>query len=128
MRKLKQPSEAVAKMWKAAYLRETNKFACSTQLTPEDYHTEFVDNKGVRWKILGALEGKEMPCENVETSEISIWDRWKVSELKHPEKHAAYKKKIDYAFPEIVKKKKVTIEKPEDKEDDNGQLDLFGSL
>lgn len=129
MKKLKQPSEAVASMWKRSFMNDAAKFAGPTNLKPEDFHTEFTDNKGVIWKILGALEGKEMPCENVETKEIFIWDRWKVSELKHPEKHAAYKRKVEFIFPEPVKKKKTAtkLEETESKED-SAQLNLFGSI
>ena len=107
-------------IWEKAFINDTSKFISSTRLKPEDLGTTFEDENGENWKVLGMMEGKDLPCENLSTGEIFIWDRWKVSNFVHPEEHANAKRIVEYIVPTPVKatrKKKEIVE--------NIQLDLF---
>jgi hypothetical protein len=125
MKQVKAPSEDLTRLWKELFYKDAGKFIGPTHIQIPDYHTEFVDKKGVSWKIWGSLEGKEMPCENLTTGEFFLWDRWQVSLLKHPEKHANSKRIVTVTYPEPEKKRK--IKKVEDVQDSapTPQLSLF---
>ena len=124
MKKVKAPSEALANLWKEYYMKDAGKFIGPTHLEITDYHSEFTDNKGVVWKIWGSLEGRDMPCENLSSGEFFLWDRWQVSLLKHPEKHAKATRVITVTWLEPEKKKKV--KKADDEvEETTPQLNLF---
>jgi hypothetical protein len=128
MRKFKKPTPAVAALWKKNFNNDCSKFARSTNLTRDDFHREFADAEGKTWKILGSMEGKDMPCELLETGEIYIWDRWKVSLLIYPEKHKEYDLKTQVVFPS-TKKKRATKSKAVEEETKTPrpeQLNLFG--
>lgn len=124
MKRLKYPTPSLAGLWKKNFLRDTAKFAKSTHLEPEDFMTEFTDKDGEQWRILGAMEHKDMPCEKISTGEVFIWDRWEVSLLKHADYHAKVSRNIEYVQPEkkkkTRKKKEEEVSKPE-----NPQLSLF---
>lgn len=110
-------------IWERVFINDTAKFISSTRLKPEDLGAVFADEDGESWKVLGMMEGKDLPCEKMSTGEIFVWDRWKVSNLVHPEEHANAMKAVEYIFPTPVKptrKKKEKIEVVE-----NVQLDLF---
>lgn len=126
MKRLKYPTPVLVELWKKNFLRDTNKFAKSTHLLPEDYMAEFTDHKGEKWRILGVIEGKDMPCEKISTGEVFIWDRWDVSLLARPEEHARTDRKVITTMPE--KKKRVAkkkIEEVEVKKEESSQLSLF---
>jgi hypothetical protein len=126
MRRMKEPTPALANLWKKNFINDTSKFAKSTHLEPEDYMTEFTDKKGEKWIILGSIEGKEIPCQNVETREVYVWDRWDVSSLKHPEIHEKNTSKQEFFFPEKKKGRAKKVEKIETPTaSDNTQLSLF---
>ena len=110
-------------IWEKVFINDTSKFISSTRLKPEDLGAIFEDENGETWKVLGMMEGKDLPCEKVSTGEIFIWDRWKVSNLVHPEEHANAKKVVQYIYPEPVKDTRKKKEKVEVTE--NTQLDLF---
>lgn len=110
MKRLKYPTEALQKMWKTNFIRETAKFAKSTYLCPEDFMTEFKDKDDESWRILGVIEGKDMPCEKISTGEVFIWDRWKVSLLVHPEKHKNVERKTETFYPSKKKTSKKKVE------------------
>jgi len=119
MKRIKYPTEVLTNMWKKNFINETSKFACSTHLKPDDYLSTFKDYDGIEWKILGALEGKELACQNLEDGEVYIWDRWKVSTLRHPDVHAKVEMKREFFYPE---KKKGRAKKVDETE---SQLSLF---
>jgi hypothetical protein len=106
-------------IWEKIFLNETSKFISSTHLKNEDLGKDFTDDEGETWKILGMMEGKDMPCQNSK-GEIFIWDRWKVSNYMYPEKHEQAKKVVEY-IPMKVKPKKT---KKQEKEE-SLQLGLF---
>jgi len=116
MKRLKYPSEALAGLWKKNYMRDTSKFAKSTFLENSDYMREFKDEQGEAWRILGAIEGKEMPCEKISTGEVFIWDKWNVSLLVRPEEHNRTSKTIVLTFPEKKKGRKKVVEAVEEVE------------
>jgi hypothetical protein len=124
MRRMKQPSEALAKLWKDTFMKDAAKFMGPTFLEVEDFHGEFTDTNGEVWKILGSLAGREMACEKIATNEIFIWDRWEVSLLKRPERHAKATKTVEITWAEKKKKEK---EKEEIKKPSKEaiQLNLF---
>ena len=121
---MKYPTPALAGLWKKNFLRDTNKFAKSTHLEPEDYMVEFTSPDGEKWRILGAMEGKDLPCEKISTGDAFIWDRWDVSLLVRPEEHARASKVIVMVEPE--KKKRATKKKTEEIVPESPQLSLFG--
>ena len=123
MKKVKSPSEALARLWKEYFMKDAGKFIGPTHLQVEDYHSEFTDKKGVTWKIWGSLEGRDMICENLTTTEFCIWDRWQVSLLKHPEKHAKSERIVKVTWPEPEKKKRV--KKSDEIIEPTPQLNLF---
>lgn len=111
-------------IWSKKFINETSKFISSTLLKPEDLGKEFQDDKGISWKILGWTEqSRELACEKIETREIFLWDRWKVSNYVRPSDHARTEQKLELIFPtkKKTRKKKDPIEKVE------LQLDLFSS-
>jgi hypothetical protein len=124
MKKMKYPTPALAGLWKKNFLRDTNKFAKSTHLEPEDYMAEFTSPDGEKWRILGAMEGKDLPCENISSGYAFIWDRWDVSLLVRSAEHAKSAKVIVMVEPE--KKKRVTRKKTEEIIPESPQLSLFG--
>ena len=80
--------DSMIQIWENNFLHESSKFISATYLQPEDLGRLFKDLEGAVWKILGQTNGREIPCENQETLEIITFDRWFVSEVLHPEKHA----------------------------------------
>ena len=82
------PKDVTMELWKKNFLHESAKFISSTHLQPSDYEREFEDEYGEKWKIVGQMDGKDMPCEKLSTGEIFIWDRWNVSAMVYPDKHA----------------------------------------
>lgn len=123
MKRVKSPSESLAKLWKEMFFKDAGKFIGPTHLQIDDYLSTFTDKKGAAWKIHGSLEGKDLPCENIETGEFFLWDRWQVSLLKHPDKHAKATRIVTVTFPEVVKKRA----KKSDAVPETPQLDLFSS-
>lgn len=110
-------------IWEKVFINDTSKFISSTRLNPEDLGAVFEDENGESWKVLGMMEGKDLPCEKLSTGEIFVWDRWKVSNLVHPEEHANAQRIVEYIHPVPVK---ATRKKKEEKEIvENTQLDLF---
>lgn len=105
MKKMKLPVQALLTVWEDNFRKDTNKFIKATYLEPEDLGKEFTDREGVTWKILGSMEGKDMPCQKVGTNEVEIWDRWKVSQYVRPEKHAKALKKVEFTHSSDKKKK-----------------------
>jgi hypothetical protein len=124
MKRMKYPTPALADLWKKNFLRDTKKFAKSTHLEPEDFLAEFTDVDGEAWRILGSMEGKDIPCEKISTGDVFIWDRWDVSNLVRPDEHAKSTKIVIMVEPE---KKKRTRKKAEDiVSEETTQLSLFG--
>jgi hypothetical protein len=140
MRKIKLPSDnnyfgvttksTLIQLWEKQFLNESNKFISGTYLQPEDLGREFEDAEGEKWKIIGQMDGKDMPCEKLSTGEIFVWDKWKVSGFVHPEKHAKATKKVEFVFPKVkgkrTKKEKTSLI-PIEKAEKVQQLDLFSS-
>jgi hypothetical protein len=111
------------KIWEKNFNHEAAKFISATYLRPEDLGAEFEDEHGNKWKLLGQMENsREMPCEKLETGEIFIWERWKVSQLVKPDVHARMQKNVEYIFPS-TKKARERKEKPVAQ-----QLDLFSEM
>ena len=109
--------------WEKNFINDTSKFISSTRLKSQDLGVIFEDEDGESWKILGMMDGKDLPCEKIATGEIFIWDRWKVSNIVHNEEHVNAKKIIEYIIPEPIKavrKKKEPVIKEVD-----SQLNLF---
>jgi len=117
----KTPKDNMIALWEKNFLREAGKFISSTYLKKEDLGTEFLDSSGEKWKILGYVGGKELPCEKVSTGEIFIWDRWDVSMIVRSEEHQKGSKVVEYIYPE----KKKTSRKKSANEKSSSQLDLF---
>jgi hypothetical protein len=114
MKRMKYPTPALADLWKKNFMRDTMKFAKSTHLLPEDYMAEFEDSTGEKWRVLGCIEAKEMPCEKISSGEVFIWDRWKVSLLVRPAEHKKAERRVEMVFPEKKKKsRKKAEETPE---------------
>jgi hypothetical protein len=127
MRKIAIRAESLIKLWQKNFINDTNKFIKATYLQPTDLHREFEDEKGVKWRILGVIEGKDLACERVDTLEIFALDRWKVSMILHPEDHARGSKTIETIYPSS-KKAKAPKAAPVPKEEPRSpQLDLFNS-
>lgn len=124
MKRIIYPTPALANLWKKNFLKDTAKFAKSTHLCPEDYMGTFKDKNGEEWRILGALEGKELPCENLTTGDVFIWDRWEVSLLRRPEDHERTSRKVEVHFPEKKKGRAKKVTETE-KETTDSQLSLF---
>jgi len=118
-------------IWERGFINDTSKFISATHIKPSDLGAEFTDDAGETWKILGMLEGKDMPCQN-SRGQIFIWDRWKVSEYMYPDKHAATAKLVEY-IPMKVKPKRTKKEEQayqakleeSSRAEENLQLDLF---
>lgn len=127
MKKFTKVTPALVALWKKNFINDCSKFVRTNNLKREDYHREFHDEEGKTWKILGSMEGKDMPCELLETGEIYIWDRWKVSLLIYPEKHEEYKNKMPLLFPSAKKKRAPKKEKEPLPEQKTEQLNLFDS-
>jgi hypothetical protein len=123
MRKIAIRAESLIKVWERNFINDTNKFIKATYLLPTDLHAIFQDENGVSWKILGAIEGKELACEKVETMEIFGIDRWKISMILHPQEHANGAKTIETIYPKKTKAKAAPAPKPETPPQQ--QLDLF---
>jgi len=104
MRRLKYPPQTLINVWKKNFLRDAAKFTKTTHLTSEDYLSEFKDSEGETWRILGIIEGREMPCLNISTGIVHVWDRWQVSMIKYPEEHKKSDRKVEYIYPEKKKK------------------------
>jgi hypothetical protein len=126
MRKIAIRAESLIKLWAKNFINDTNKFIKATYLQPTDLHAEFTDEAGVRWRILGAIEGKDLACEKVDTLEIFALDRWKISMILHPEEHAKGAKTIETIYPKkaVKAKKEPKVESAIEKKDDS-QLSLF---
>lgn len=117
--------DGLVKSWERQFLNETAKFISGTFLQREDLGKIFIDSQGQEWKILGQMDGKDMPCEKISTNEIFVWDRWKVSALVYPDKHAKAAQKTEYIYPKL-KSKRVKKDVEQTKLDTtNPQLDLF---
>jgi hypothetical protein len=112
-------------MWSKNFNYETSKFISAARIKPEDLGRIFLDKDNVEWKILGMIDGKEVPCEKVSTGEIFCWEKMKISHLLYPDLHQK-KQKVEYIFPEKPKRKKKS-EEPESKPSDT-QLDLFSGV
>ena len=70
---------------------DTMKFLKATHLEVTDLYRKFTDPKtSIEWKIMGAMEGKEIICQNLTDNSFFSWDRWKVSCIMYPEKHAQW--------------------------------------
>lgn len=124
MKKVKKPTASLAKLWQEYFYKDAGKFIGPTHLQTADWHTEFTDAKGEVWKILGSLEGRDMPCEKLSTGEVFLWDRWQVSLLKHPERHLTATRKSEFFFPEKTKKR-ASKKIQEDTPSVTPQLNLF---
>jgi hypothetical protein len=112
------------KIWEKNFLNEASKFISATYLKCEDLGREYTDHNGVRWKLLGQMENtRELACEKVETREVFILDRWKVSQLMRPEEHMNATRRVEYVLPNKKKEKKPAAPRPVAQ-----QLDLFSSL
>jgi hypothetical protein len=128
MKKFKRPTPALSELWKKNFHNDCSKFVRTNNLLPTDFMREFEDAEGKKWRILGSMEGRDMPCELLETGEVFIWDRWKVSLLLYPEKHLDYKLRVPVTFPTVRKKraaKKTEEEAPREEKVENHQLNLF---
>lgn len=131
MKRLTYPTPAVANLWRKNFINDTSKFVRSTHLVPGDFERVFMDSHGKEWKILGSMDGRDLPCQSLESGEVYIWDRWKVSLLIYPEKHEKFQKKAETIFPSTKKKRvkaEVKVEadpEPEEEKTDQQQLDLF---
>lgn len=113
-------------MWSRNFMNETSKFITAARIKPEDLGRIFVDNENAEWKILGMIDGKEIPCEKISTEEIFCWDKMKISNILYPDLHKK-KPKVEYTFPDMSKKKKVEKNSSPRSPQDN-QLDLFSGL
>lgn len=121
MKRIKYPTPVLLDYWKKNFEREMAKFIKSTHLQLEDYMGEFQDSDGESWKILGVIDNKEMACEKISSSEVFIWDRWRVSQLKRPDEHKKADKKIEYVVPDKRKKRSSKKDAPVG----GSQLSLF---
>lgn len=77
-------------LWARNYRHEQDKFIRATYLLLEDLHTDFIDAAGNPWTIMGQMENGDMVCRNSSGVHYT-WDKWKVSQFKHPEKHVKAK-------------------------------------
>lgn len=118
MKQIKYPSELLLASWQKNYRRDVMKFINTTHLKLDDLMSDFCDEDGEMWKILGVIETKDVACQKISTGEVFIWDRWKVSLLKEPDEHKRTSKNVVYSF---SKEKKQRI-----KNDD--ELDLFSEI
>lgn len=91
-------------LWEKIYRYEQGKFARATYLDLDDLHTEFTDNSGAIWEIVGQMENTDLVCKNVSSGHYYIWDKWKVSQLKKPECHTVVEKKIPKSLKPLTKK------------------------
>lgn len=121
MKKINNPPQSLREVWRKNFIYDTQKFIKSSFLSKEDLDRTFEFN-GETWKIIGSMEGKEMTCEKLESGEVFIWDRWKVSSLLHPDVHAKANMKVEMVYPKKKeRKKKAEEEKPK-------QLNMFDDL
>ena len=126
MRKIAIRAESLIKLWQKNFINDTNKFIKATYLMPTDLGAEFTDEGGIRWRILGAIEGKDLACEKVDTLEIFALDRWKISMILHPEEHAKGAKTIETIYPKKTKAKpEPKPAAPVEEKKDDTQLSLF---
>lgn len=112
----------MTRIWENNFIHETSKFISATHMSCDDLGKDFTDESGEKWKILGMMDGREMPCQKLSTEEIFVWDRWKVSQLLHPERHEKATRKVDYVLPSKQKTRKTRKS-----QEGSVQLDLFGS-
>lgn len=113
--------DSMLELWKKNYMNEAWKFIQSTRLNADDLYKEF-EHQGTKWKIMGNIDSRDMVCEKVETGEMFIWDRLKVSSIVKVDEHTAYKKKVEFIMPDAKKAPR----KP--KIEEAGQLNLFSSV
>lgn len=125
MRKIAIRAESLIKLWQKHFINDTNKFIKATYLLPTDLNAEFEDEKGVKWRILGAIEGKELACERLDTLEIFALDRWKISMILHPEDHVRGAKTIETIYPSTKKPRAKKAAPAPTSELPTSQLDLF---
>ena len=103
MRRIKVYSESLIKVWERYFINDTAKFIKATHLVREDLGKTYKEKNGTEWQIVGAMEGHEVVCRNVETRELFAISRWKVSSAMHPAKHAEWKNgKVKEAVEELV--------------------------
>ena len=87
MKKRINPPQCLIDSWKKIFINEQTKFIKSTHLIPDDLNTEFKDQDNEAWEIIGQMDNGDIVCRNVSANTYYIWDKWKVSQLKRPEKH-----------------------------------------
>ena len=119
-------ADTVIALWEKNFLHESAKFISATHLQPEDLGAEFLDEEGEKWKILGQMDGRDMPCKKLSTDEVFVWDKWRVSKLLHPEVHEKMTKNSVTFAPKKTTKRTKKVEVPVVKEVPK-QLDLFGT-
>lgn len=94
MRRIKVYSDGLVKLWEKYFINDTAKFIKSTHLERDDLGRNFTEKNGTEWTVLGAMEGNEIVCRNVENREVWAISRWKVSSLLYPVKHTEWKKEV----------------------------------
>ena len=98
------PPQCLLDTWRKQYLYEQAKFIPSTHLRLDDLDGEFLSDN-VTWKICGQMESGDIICQNLSNEQYFMWDKWKVSNLRKPEKHAiANTKNIKSTVTPIVKR------------------------
>lgn len=103
-------NESLVRSWERNFVKEVYTILKGFHLVPEDLKREF--RHGMRnYKIIGSFESsKEILLLEDQTNLWAI-DRWELSKILYPEKHAAWineKKMVPYVEP---KKKAVRAKK-----------------
>lgn len=123
MKKKINPPQCLIKVWEKNFYHEQSKFINTTHLIKDDLNSHFLDAKGDRWEIIGQMENSDLVCRNDRTGFCYTWDKWKVSQLKYPEKHVIDKPDTKKTKTSIKEEKKkdytqlaLDFDEPEDEE------------
>lgn len=115
MKKRLNPPRCLLEVWEKFFRYEQSKFINSTYLREDDLFSQFIDSDENVWIICGQMENGDIVCKNEKSGQHFTWDKWKVSQLRHPEKHITDK---------IPGKKLKKLIKKENKEKEYVQLSL----
>lgn len=113
MKKRLNPPPCLLKAWEKNFRYEQSKFINSTYLKEDDLFSQFIFEENT-WTICGQMENGDIVCKNEKTNQYFTWDKWKVSQLRHPEKHIY----------DIMSKKLKRMSKKENKSKECVQLSL----
>lgn len=116
-KKILNPPRCLINVWEKTFIYEHTKFIKTTHLKVEDLNSHFTDNSGDLCSIIGQMEYGDIICRNERTGIHWTWDKWKVSQLKYPEKHIVESKK--------TKKLKFIENRVEIKKDEFTQLSFL---